>query len=179
MTANEVWKEIPNYEGLYAISNLGNIKRLAHKRCDRNQLMKEKHLKVTYPKNNKYPYVTLCKHGICKSQLLHRLMAMAFIPNPNNYPCINHIDGNKQNNSLVNLEWCTYSHNNKEACRLGLNKGTSKVVYQYDLKGNFIKAWKSGRLAEQSLGIKHVADCCNGKRSQSGNFKWSYLFEIR
>lgn len=83
-----------------------------------------------------------------KKYNLHRLVAQTFIPNPNNYPIINHIDGNKLNNNIDNLEWCTYSHNFKEAVRLGLikpkyasseNKIRAKKIGQYDLNGNFIK----------------------------------------
>ena len=92
----EYWKDIKNYEGFYQVSNLGNVKRLEHKRCDRNQIMKERKLKVIYPKNELYPYVTLCKNGKKTNHNLHRIIAQAFIPNPNNYPCINHIDANKQ-----------------------------------------------------------------------------------
>ena len=176
----EVWKDIPDYEGLYQISNLGRVKRLSHKRFDRNQILKERIVKTTYPKNGWYPYLSLCKNGIYKNYSIHRLLAEVFIPNPNNYPVINHIDGNKQNNSLDNLEWCTYSHNNKEACRLKLNKGTAKTTLQFDKNGNFIKEWFSTRVAEKELNITNgkISQCCIGNRKSAGGFVWKYKEEL-
>ena len=172
----EIWKDIKGYEGLYQVSNLGRVKRLEHKRYDRNQILKERIIKTTYPKNGWYPYLSLCRNGIYKNHNIHRLVAEAFIPNPNKYPIINHIDGNKQNNSLDNLEWCTFSHNNREACRLGLNKGTAKTTLQFDKQGNLIKEWFSTRKAEKELKIANgkVSDCCIGKRKSAGGFIWKY-----
>ncbi len=170
----EIWKDIKGYEGYYKISDLGRVKRLERKRYDRNQILKERIVKTIYPKNGWYPYLSLCKKGIYKNYTIHRLIAEAFLPNPDNLPCINHKDGNKQNNSISNLEWCDYSHNNREAHRLGLNRGTSKEVYQFDLNENLIKVWSSGRKAEQYYNIGHIADCCNKKRKTSGGFIWKY-----
>lgn len=97
---NEIWKDIEGYEGLYQISNLGKIKSLT-KNC------------ILKPSNcRKYKGVNLYKNGITKTKSIHRLVAIAFIPNPNNYPCVNHIDCNKENNNADNLEWCTYKQNN-------------------------------------------------------------------
>lgn len=177
MNQIEIWKDIKGYESLYKISNLGNVKSLTRKRNDRNQILKEKNMKIVIPKNGGYPYVNLCKNGIAKNELMHRLLAENFLANDNNFPCVNHIDGNKQNNNLSNLEWCTYSHNNKEACRLGLNKGTSKQVVQLTLDNEVLNIWKSGRAAEQYYGISHVADCCNGKRKTCGGYKWKYILK--
>lgn len=172
----EIWRDIKEYEGLYQISNWGNVKRLSHKRYDRNQILKERKIKVIYPKNKWYPYLSLCKEGKYINKYLHRILAETFIPNPNNEPCINHIDGNKQNNSLDNLEWCSFSHNNREAHKLGLNKGTAKTTLQYDKQGNFIKEWFSTRKAEHDLHIANgkVSDCCIGKRKTAGGFVWKY-----
>ncbi len=177
MSQIEIWKDVKGYEGLYKISNLGNVKSLERKRRDRNQILKEKNLKIFIPKNEGYPRVHLCKNGIAKNEMLHRLLAEAFLANDYNLPCVNHIDGNKKNYNLSNLEWCSYSYNNKEACRLGLNKGTSKQVIQLSLDDEVINIWKSGRSAEQYYGITHVADCCNGKRKTSGSYKWKYILK--
>lgn len=172
----EIWKDIKDYEGLYQISNLGNVKRVQHKRYDRNQTLKEKRIKVIFPQNKSYPYFSLCKNGVAKNHHLHRVIATAFIDNPNNYPCINHIDGNKQNNCLDNLEWCSYSHNNKEACRLKLNCGTAKTTLQFDKQGNLIKEWFSTRQAEKELNIANgkISACCIGKRNSAGGYIWKY-----
>lgn len=176
---NEIWKDIKDYEGLYQVSNLGNIKRVQRKRYDRNQLLEEKIIKVIFPKNKWYPYFSLCKNGVAKNHYLHRVLAIAFIPNPNNYPCINHIDGNKQNNNLNNLEWCSFSHNNKEAHKLKLNRGTAKTTLQFDKQGNFIKEWFSTRQAEKQLNIANgnVSACCIGNKKSAGGYIWKYKEE--
>lgn len=115
--------------------------------------------------------------------LCHRIIAEAFIPNPNNYPCINHIDGNKQNNNLNNLEWCTHQHNMKEAYRIGLNsKGLGThlsnyhAVIQLDMNYNFIKEWDYIKLASLDLGIPEasISDCCRGKHKSTHNFRFVY-----
>lgn len=94
----EEWKDITGYEGLYQVSNLGRVRRSG------------KILKGGY--NNKgYHTINLCKNGISKSFFVHRLVAIAFIPNPNNFPIVNHKDENPKNNCVDNLEWCTKSYN--------------------------------------------------------------------
>ena len=172
----EIWKDIKNYEGLYQISNFGKVKRLKHKRYDRNQILEERELKIVCPKKDWYPYLSLCKNGEYKNHSIHRLVAETFIPNPNHYPCINHINGLKKDNRIENLEWCSYTHNNKEAYRLGLNKGTAKRTLQFDKNGNFIKEWISARQAELQLSIANskISMCCNGKRKSAGGFVWKY-----
>lgn len=136
---------------------------------------------------NGYRCVTLDN----KKYNIHRLVALTFIPNPNNYPIINHIDGNKLNNNISNLEWCTYSHNFREAIRLGLiqphyasseNKLRSKKTGQYDLEGNLIKIWGDSVEAEKELrkqNIKihsrNIRAVCNGKRKTTGGFIWRHL----
>ena len=96
----EIWKDIKDYEGLYQVSNLGNVKSL---KTNKN---------LYYSKSKNYLRVSLNKNGIRKGYSIHRLVAQAFIPNPNNYPCVNHKDCNGNNNKVNNLEWCTYKQNN-------------------------------------------------------------------
>lgn len=111
----EEWKPIIGYEGLYEISNLGNVRSMerrvnvAHKGFKGTRLLKSKIMKPY----NYFGYfgVALCKNKKYKQLLIHRLVAQAFIPNPDNLPCVNHIDENKQNNCVENLEWCTYAYN--------------------------------------------------------------------
>lgn len=107
----EIWKDIIEYEGLYQVSNKGRVKSLSRIIEGRwgNTLLKEKLLNPTYYKG--YAKVGLTKSGKLKHNALHRLIAIAFIPNPNNKPCINHIDCNPSNNSIENLEWVTYQEN--------------------------------------------------------------------
>jgi len=106
----ELWKTIDGYTD-YQVSNLGKIKSLKHN--------KEKILKQIDNGFN-YLYVYLCKNNICQTFYIHRLVGIAFIPNTHNKPCINHKDGNKQNNYVDNLEWCTHSENMKHAFKIGL-----------------------------------------------------------
>ncbi|MDM0987481.1 NUMOD4 domain-containing protein [Clostridium perfringens] len=121
----EVWKEIKGYEGMYQISNLGRVKAL--ERIDSRGLRrKEKILKYNNTKNG-YLEAVLCKNGKTKHITVHRLVAIHFIENINNLPIVNHIDGNKQNNKVDNLEWCTYSYNVKHAFRTGLAKITDET----------------------------------------------------
>ena len=98
----EIWKNIPEYVGIYEISNLGNI---------RSVYNNNKPLKLSIGKN-KYVTVSLYKNKIGKTFNVHRLVAQVFIPNPNNLPCVNHKDENRSNNCVDNLEWCTYLYNN-------------------------------------------------------------------
>ena len=113
----ELWKDIKNYEGLYQVSNLGNVKsvdRYVYAGDNSNhkyQHIKERNLKLSG--GDKYIQVSLCKNGKIKAFLVHRLVAEAFIPNPDNLPCINHKDENPKNNQAENLEWCTYKYNNE------------------------------------------------------------------
>lgn len=116
----EIWKDIPNYEGLYQASNLGRIKSIRYFNHVNNQIYpREKILKPILNEKG-YCRVDLSKSGESKRHRVHRLVAKTFLPNPYNLLEVNHIDGNKQNNNVNNLEWCSHSYNMKEACKLGL-----------------------------------------------------------
>lgn len=197
----EIWKDIKHYEGLYQISNYGNVKSIKRKVKNKNgfRIVKEKLLKPIL--NNKGYYVYgLRKNGKLKMLLLHRLIGEHFLNNKNNYPCINHKDGNKLNNSIDNLEWCTYEHNIKEAFKLGLNTYTykknfkhnywkgkygkyhncSKVVLQYDLKNNYLKEWESITKASKETKINYysISNNCRGKQKKAGNYIWKFKEEL-
>ena len=113
----EIWKEIDGGYEQYQVSNLGRIKSL-----------KRKKEKILHLDKDRYGYmnVYLSKDGVMKKFKVHRLVAIAFIENTNNYPEINHIDGNKENNSVDNLEWVTRSQNLKHAHKMGLKKFSTK-----------------------------------------------------
>ncbi|MDE7425337.1 MAG: NUMOD4 motif-containing HNH endonuclease [Lachnospiraceae bacterium] len=159
----EIWKDIKGYEGLYKISNFGNVKRLQSyvNSCLRNQtkvLRKERILKQC-TNSRGYNEVILSKNNIHVHKRIHKLVAEEFIPNTSNLPYINHIDGNKKNNCVDNLEWCTQSHNIREGFRIGLyktpkhcfKKGDFAIkINQYDLNNKLIKRWNSiGEAADE------------------------------
>ena len=119
----EIWKDIEGYEGLYKISNMGRVKSI--------KFNKEK---ILFLQKDKYGYlrVGLRKMGKLKNYFVHRLVAEAFIPNPNNLPIVNHKDENKQNNCVENLEWCTVKYNNSYATALFQRKEKlKKKIVQY------------------------------------------------
>ena len=170
----EVWKDVKGFEGLYKVSNKGNIKSLNY-----NKTKKEKKLcKVKYKSG--YLYVNLWKQCKQKNYAVHRLVAQAFIENPNNYHCVNHKDENKQNNVVSNLEWCTYKYNCNYGSRnsragKSIAKALSKQVYQYSKDFELIAVWKSTRECGRN-GYKQcqVAACCRGKIKSHKGFLWSY-----
>ena len=105
----EEWRDIKGYEGKYQVSNLGRIKSLNYRGTHKHEIMKPRKTTVGYE------MITLTKNGIPSQFLIHRLVAEAFIPNPNNLPCVNHkIDDyeHRSDNRVENLEWCTYRYNN-------------------------------------------------------------------
>lgn len=172
----EIWKDIPNYEGLYQASNLGNIKSLERYNYKGHHNL-ERILKPTLCKNG-YLYVNLCKNKKTKIIQVHKLIAITFLKNSNNYLCINHIDGNKTNNSVYNLEYCTYSHNEKEAYKLGLKKTIPTA--QYDTNDNLIQIYKSRVEAEKATGINasSIWAVCKGQRKTAGGYKWKRISEV-
>lgn len=172
MIIEENWKDIKGYEGFYQISNLGNVRSLPRN----GTINKSRILKPNNVKN--YLQVSLQKHGETKYQKVHRLVADTFIPNPNNYPQVNHIDGNKHNNCVDNLEWVTSSENQLHSYYT--LKNNIKPVLQYDRNGNFIKEWINPAKAGDTLKIirQNIYDCCNGKRKTAGNYIWKYKEEL-
>lgn len=113
MKSNEIWKPIKGFEGLYEVSNLGNIRKIVGK----NQFGKYKLFKEIKPYKNEKGYlrVGLSKNNKRIIKKLHRLVAETFLVNPNNYPCANHIDSNRTNNEVENLEFCTHKQNIQHA----------------------------------------------------------------
>lgn len=127
----EIWKDIKNYEGLYQISNLGRIKSLPRKNKRRN--IKKEFIKSTSKIKKGYLRVGLSKNGVIKYYYPHRLVAEAFIPNPQNKPCVNHKDCNVKNNNANNLEWCTYIENNNYKNH-NIKKHISLLIYNLKKK---------------------------------------------
>lgn len=164
----EQWKEIKGFPK-YQISTLGNVKSLTVK--------KNGDLLVPQINHKGYYSVLLYKNGKPHSKKIHRLVAETFLPNPNNKPQVNHIDGNKLNNIISNLEWCTNSENQIHAYKNNLEvPAIKRKVNQYDLKGNYIKTFEYIRNASKELNIDEssIAKCCRNKRKSAGNYIWKY-----
>lgn len=179
----EIWKTISNYEE-YEISNLGRVKRLSYYKNVCNGGKQHCNERVLKPQKRKRGYlaVTLSKHGKIKSFLVHRLVAEAFVPNPNNYPQVNHKDENPTNNEATNLEWCNQYYNSnygtsKYRIAAKLKNGVlSKPVEQYYKNGTFITEYPSAIEASRTLGlsVSGIVLCCNKKYTHCGGYQWKY-----
>jgi len=114
--------------------------------------------------------------GDSKNHFIHRLMALTFLPYEENREFVNHKDGNKQNNSIDNLEWCTSRENTQHAHRTGLIDYTKlyNEVHQYELSGKYIQSFESDRIATKKTGIawQNISKCTLGKREQAGGYQW-------
>lgn len=158
----EEFRDLDNY---YSISNEGRVK------SKRSGKILKTH---SDSKNKGYEYITLNYNGVKKTYQVHRLVAKLFLPNPNNYPCVNHKDENPNNNRVENLEWCTHSYNlsyGSKTSRELYTKRTKnslnapKRVVQKDLYDNVIREFSSANEASRILNIhnSHIVDCCNQK----------------
>ena len=184
---NEEWKEIPNFSKLYYISNYGRILRIEHTRLSYryNKSGKLYPTKILKASKNKQGYINtqINLNNSFKSFKVHRLVAEAFIPNPENKPQVNHKDGNKLNNRVDNLEWCTNGENGKHAWenglrtkRIGNNNKFSVKVNQYDLNNKLIKEWNCINDITRELGISHglITAACQGRQKTSHGYIWKY-----
>lgn len=193
----EIWKDIEGFEGRYQVSNLGRV---------RSFVVPEKAgriLKPAFDGKKNYLFVNLYKEGGSKQGInVHRLVATAFVPNPNNYPQVNHINEIKTDNRAENLEWCTIKYNSnygnakqnmiksrkanpnyrqsleqgqQTRNRLGV-QGAEKPVLQFTLDGEFIREWKSMTEAERQTGLSRhgIAKCCSGEFKQSKGYIWKW-----
>ena len=177
---NEEWKPIKDYEDYYEISNYGRVRRIKYENFgNKTQYKLPNYLKPRIDKDGYLRY-TLCIKQKNKQFFAHRLVAIHFLKNENNYPVVNHIDGNKQNNYYKNLEFCTIKHNNLHALEIGLrdmkNNKLSKVVEQYDLNGNLLNTFKSANEAKRitSFSQGHICECCRGEIKQYKGYIWKY-----
>lgn len=187
----EIWKDIVGHENKYQVSNLGRVKSLARQTPFKNgkftRFTKERILK---PCLGKRGYYTVGFGKDYPSITIHRIVAFAFLVNSENKICVNHIDGNKLNNNVDNLEWCTYSENNIHGLRTGLitppwkdkfgkDHHRSRAVNQYSTSGEYMKTFDSVGEATISMGLKSkslISACASHKKSQltAAGYKWEY-----
>lgn len=177
----EIWKDVPGYEGLYQVSNIGRVKAIA-KIDGKGKPRKERMLKP-YITEHHYYRVGLVKEGQRKHYLVHRLVATAFIPNINNLPFINHRDECGLNNCVENLEWCDFEYNItygtaiERKSKTQINGKRSKKIGQFSLTGELYKEWISAAEYERQTGNSRFSlyNCANGHTKSAYGFKWSYL----
>lgn len=170
MHDTEVWKDIEGYEGVYQVSNLGRVKRIGKYRNQHTSWESNKFLKVKEG-TNIYLYVDLSKDNKVKRYLVHRLVAENFINNPNNCNEVNHKDGNKQNNNVDNLEWCTRNENLKHSLDTGLRKRKIPLekydyVYNEVLKGRTYRSLAK----EFNVGKTKIADIIKSKKEEKNDY---------
>ena len=171
----EIWKSIPNYEGKYEVSNLGHVR--SYKQDRKNPRLLKPHYQGGYPRINLYKKCEL------KHYFVHVLVAQTFIPNPDNKPEINHIDGDKTNNTVANLEWVTPSENINHALQHNLRPQktskdtTPRMVFQLPLDCSYLKLWDSISQAAKIMNYNPsgIHRCCSGKRKTYKGCKWEYL----
>lgn len=196
---DEEWRDVVGYEGLYQVSNKGRVRSLNYRQKN------ETHIIRLCLNNKGYLMAGLTKDGHLKTIVVHRLVAKAFIPNPNKLPQINHKDEVKTNNTVDNLEWCTnkYNHDygthnervglsntgkkrsqesikNYKKCQDYKRDNYAKRILQYDLNGILIKEWRCAFDIEKDLGLSqnNIRTCCNYKAKTCGGFIWRYRTEI-
>lgn len=170
MAILEIWKDIKGFENKYQVSNLGNIR-------SKNGVLKKQ-----INKTNGYEYVGLVDdNSKTNTKSVHRIVAEAFIDNPNNYPCVNHKDEIRNNNNYINLEWCTYSYNLNYGNRINkFSEAIKKPIYQLDKNTNeIIREWESATDVAKFYNINsmnaHITKCCLGQRKSAYGYKWCYL----
>lgn len=183
----EEWRDIQGFEGVYQVSNLGRVKRVSrvdtytrsdtHKVCERR--VADKILKPAVTQD--YYEVNLVRGDSSQYRRVHRIVAEAFIPNPFNLPQINHIDGNKENNEVSNLEWCTSRENVAHASQTGLRKSPRKGVYRSPVKIKCIETgqvFSNKKLAADELGLSYSYLCdCIGQRKPCNGYTFEVLTE--
>lgn len=166
----EVWKDVEGYEGYYLVSNYGRIK--SFYRNKKGRVIKPSVMNG----GTGYEQVGLYKNGIQKKVLLHRLIAEAFIANPDNFPFVNHIDENKINNSAENLEWCTSLYNNNHGTRnKRISNTQSMPVSAKCIKtGNELHFKSIAEASKQGFNASSIWKVCNGKMNKHHEYVWKY-----
>lgn len=184
----EIWRDIKGYEGLYQVSNFGRVKSL--KRTIKGRKYQSKHLSIQKGKDG-YERIMLYNSSGHKGMTVHRLVALSFIPNPNNKKCVNHKDGVKTNNKENNLEWVTHSENMKHAFTKGLNavshenhinniessiETNRKPVSRTGGNKNKVKYYSIAEASRKNkVNQSDITQVCKRKKKSAGGYYWSYI----
>lgn len=163
------WFDIPGLEGYYKIRKDGAVLNVGNGNILHGSV-----------NSHGYLVVSMQKDGQRITGKVHRLLAQAFLPNPNDFDCVNHKDGNKLNNSLDNLEWCTKAQNNRHAHEVLHKDYTARPVCQSTLDGEIIAMWANTTIAAKSVNITApcIANCCEGRAKTAGGYAWSYAGKL-
>ena len=171
----EIWKDIEGYEGLYQVSNLGRVKSLKYRQSNNENILKPQ------VDGGGYLMVHLWKDKKPKAMKVHRLVAQAFIPNPDSLPEVNHKSEVKTENTVDEIEWCNHKYNCNYGSR-NIRSGEKRknnggfVVIQFTNKGDYVNEYNSAREASRETGVLHsgICRCCQGKIQSAGGFIWKY-----
>ena len=188
MEEEEIWKDIEGYEGLYQVSNMGRVRsldRYVKHNCGGLKLCKGKIMKLNATWDG-YLRVDLCKNGKHTHKRVNRLVAEAFIPNPDNLPQVGHKDECKTNNCVSNLYWTTEKENNnhgkhnERVSEAQINGKRSKPVLQYTLYMEFVREWPSAIEINRQLGYSfgNICNCCRGLYKQAYGFIWCFACDV-
>lgn len=184
---NEIWLPIPGFEGRYEISNQARIRSndfVIKTKTGKDRVIHGRIMKPTRAKCASYWTIGLKKGKVQTFITVHRVVAQLFIPNPENYPVVNHINSNKDDNTASNLEWCTQSYNLKHSFLNGRKpnrnqlgkKGAlshrSKPIFQYTKTGELVKQWDCAQAAKEA-GFNNCKGAASGRQKYCKGFIWS------
>ena len=179
---DEQWRRVVGYEQYYEVSTTGRVRRLAGISEGKHKYpVKARELKQSL--RNGYPIVALCRAGKPRHEYVHRLVAKAFIPNPDNLPCVNHKDETRTNNNVGNLEWCTKQYNLNYGTRAQrfseIMRSKSPGVQMFSRDGELLATFRSVSDAHDATGINksNIAECAGGKskHKSAGGYVWKYM----
>ena len=174
MKNKEIWKDIVGYEGIYQINTKGEVRKILKHGYKR---MKDR------PQRNGYRKIGLTKNGKQTTYQVHRLVALCFLPNSQGFPCVNHLDEDKTNNCVDNLEWCSHKYNVNYGTRISRMAETQKTaqkckpVIGINVTNGLIIEYQSTKEAGRQTGISqgNICSCCHGRLKTAGGYKWMFL----
>ena len=182
------WKQIPGYEGLYEVSEDGDVRSVAQfTRFHNIRTRKTPRRLRPFKTRDGYMRFTLSNRGVARHMSAHRIVALAFIPNDEGLPQINHKDENPLNNKVSNLEWCTGKqncnygqHRQRISQRLKFKHHLAKPVARLDDDGNIIETYPSCNEAARRMGVRseNISRCCIGRYKRVCGYKWQYFDEL-